>query len=62
MQILHDKTYYESRKPELDLGACNNFVRFIWNHEKKSFLGRNLREWGEKAITQDFSKCSNFLN
>lgn len=50
MLILHDKAYYESRKPELDLGVFKNFLRFTWNREKKSFFGRNLQEWGKKEI------------
>jgi len=44
--ILHDEAYYKSRVPETDLGPLENFVRFIWNPERKTVLGRTGKEWG----------------
>lgn len=54
MLILHSDSYYESRKPELDLGACKNCLRFMWNNEKKSFLGRTSKEWGNNLNLHSF--------
>ncbi|KAH0954393.1 hypothetical protein HN011_008595 [Eciton burchellii] len=44
--ILHDEAYYKSRVPEPDLGPLENFVRFIWNPDRKTVLGRTGKEWG----------------
>ncbi|KAL0131407.1 hypothetical protein PUN28_002738 [Cardiocondyla obscurior] len=45
MVFLHDEEYYQSRIPETDLGAFRNFLRFVWNSDKKHFLGRTGKEW-----------------
>ncbi|XP_046597506.1 sodium/potassium-transporting ATPase subunit beta-2-like [Neodiprion lecontei] len=45
MLILHDDNYYESRKPQPDLGPVKNFKRFIWNPENKSVLDRTCKSW-----------------
>ncbi|XP_029172766.1 sodium/potassium-transporting ATPase subunit beta-1-like [Nylanderia fulva] len=45
MAILHDEEYYRSRIPEPDLGALRNFVRFVWNPDRKQVLGRTGKEW-----------------
>lgn len=46
MVILHDEDYYVSRIPQPDLGPLRNFLRFIWDQERKAFLGRTAKEWG----------------
>ncbi|XP_043686991.1 sodium/potassium-transporting ATPase subunit beta-2-like isoform X7 [Vespula pensylvanica] len=46
MFILHDETYYEKRKPQPDLGPIKNFLKFIWNNEKKTLFDRTAKEWG----------------
>lgn len=46
--IIHDSTYYESRRPIASLGVVNNFRRFIWDSENHTFLNRTSKEWGEK--------------
>ncbi|KAM0727193.1 Sodium/potassium-transporting ATPase subunit beta-1 [Formica fusca] len=45
MVILHDEEYYRSRIPEPDLGAFRNFLRFVWNPERRQILGRTGKEW-----------------
>ncbi|XP_076656467.1 sodium/potassium-transporting ATPase subunit beta-1-like [Halictus rubicundus] len=45
MVILHDDLYYQSRQPKPDLGAFKNFLRFIWDNDRRAFLGRTAREW-----------------
>nr|XP_031834331.1 sodium/potassium-transporting ATPase subunit beta-1-like [Nomia melanderi] len=50
MVILHDQQYYENRKPQPDLGAFQNFLRFIWNKERKAFLDRTAKEWGQLLL------------
>nr|KAF7433868.1 hypothetical protein H0235_002059 [Vespula pensylvanica] len=50
MFILHDETYYEKRKPQPDLGPIKNFLKFIWNNEKKTLFDRTAKEWGEVTI------------
>ncbi|XP_011701759.1 PREDICTED: sodium/potassium-transporting ATPase subunit beta-3-like isoform X4 [Wasmannia auropunctata] len=46
MVILHDEEYYRSRMPEPDLGALRNFLRLVWNPDRKQLLGRTGKEWG----------------
>ncbi|KAG7208847.1 hypothetical protein KM043_015032 [Ampulex compressa] len=50
MIILHDEAYYNSRKPQPDLGPLKNFLRFLWNGEKKTFLERTAKEWGQLGM------------
>ncbi|XP_043258550.1 sodium/potassium-transporting ATPase subunit beta-like [Colletes gigas] len=50
MVILHDDQYYESRKPRPDLGLLGNFSRFVWDNERKAFLDRTAKEWGQLGI------------
>ncbi|KAK2575883.1 hypothetical protein KPH14_007253 [Odynerus spinipes] len=50
MIILHDDAYYESRRPQPDLGPYKNFLRFIWNGERKTLFDRTAKEWGQVAI------------
>ncbi|XP_020297868.1 sodium/potassium-transporting ATPase subunit beta-1-like [Pseudomyrmex gracilis] len=50
MVILHDEEYYESRKPEPDLGPVRNFLRFVWNPQRRTLLGRKGKEWVELGI------------
>ncbi|XP_054007415.1 sodium/potassium-transporting ATPase subunit beta-1-like [Hylaeus anthracinus] len=50
MVILHDHDYYESRKPRPDLGPLKNFLRFVWDKERKTFLDRTAKEWGQLGI------------
>ncbi|XP_076280678.1 sodium/potassium-transporting ATPase subunit beta-like [Lasioglossum baleicum] len=50
MAILHDDLYYESRQPRPDLGPFKNFLRFIWNNERKAFLDRTAKEWVQLII------------
>ncbi|RLU20858.1 hypothetical protein DMN91_007472 [Ooceraea biroi] len=45
MDILHDEEYYRSRIPEPDLGPVQNFMRFVWNPDRKTVLGRTAQEW-----------------
>ncbi|XP_071635761.1 sodium/potassium-transporting ATPase subunit beta-1-like [Temnothorax longispinosus] len=45
MVIPHDDEYYQNRIPEPDLGALQNFLRFVWNPERKQLLGRSGKEW-----------------
>lgn len=54
MVILHDAEYYRSRKPEPDLGALRNFMRFVWNPKKKQLFGRSGKEWGNCYKTYFF--------
>ncbi|XP_032663188.1 sodium/potassium-transporting ATPase subunit beta-1-like [Odontomachus brunneus] len=46
MVIMHDEEYYRSRVPEPDLGPLRNFMRFIWNPDARTLLGRTGKEWG----------------
>lgn len=46
MVILHDENYYESRKPRPNLGPFRNFLRLVWDNERKAFLDRTAIEWG----------------
>jgi len=46
MVILHDDEYYRNRIPEPDLGAFRNFLRFVWNPDRRQLLGRSGKEWG----------------
>lgn len=46
MVILHDEAYYKSRIPQPDLGPFRNFLRFLWDKERKAFLDRTAKEWG----------------
>ncbi|XP_076674471.1 sodium/potassium-transporting ATPase subunit beta-1-like isoform X2 [Andrena cerasifolii] len=48
--ILHDEAYYASRIPRPDLGPIRNFMRFIWDNERKALLDRTAREWGQLGI------------
>lgn len=57
MVILHDDAYYESRKPQPDLGTLGNFMRFIWDKERKAFLDRTAKEWGNAILLH----VTNFL-
>ncbi|XP_043784138.1 uncharacterized protein LOC122710371 isoform X2 [Apis laboriosa] len=50
MVILHDEAYYESRIPQPDLGPFRNFLRFLWDREKKAFLDRTAKEWGQLGL------------
>ncbi|XP_076233324.1 sodium/potassium-transporting ATPase subunit beta-1-like [Calliopsis andreniformis] len=50
MVILHDDAYYESRKPQPDLGPLRNFLRFIWDNDRKAFLDKTAKEWGQLGI------------
>ncbi|KMQ90495.1 sodium potassium-transporting atpase subunit beta-1 [Lasius niger] len=45
MAILHDEEYYRNRIPEPDLGALQNFLRFVWNPDRRQVLGRSGKEW-----------------
>lgn len=45
MIIAHDEEYYRRRVPEPDLGPLRNFLRFVWNGETKTLLGRSGTEW-----------------
>lgn len=50
MVILHDEEYYRSRVPQPDLGPLKNFLRFVWNKERKTLFDRTAREWGNFNI------------
>ncbi|XP_076302143.1 sodium/potassium-transporting ATPase subunit beta-1-like [Lasioglossum baleicum] len=50
MVILHDEEYYRSRIPRPDLGPFGNFLRFIWDKERKAFLDRTAKEWGQLGV------------
>ncbi|XP_048511001.1 sodium/potassium-transporting ATPase subunit beta-2-like [Athalia rosae] len=50
MLILHDEAYYERRKPQPDLGAVDNFKRFVWNPNKRSFLDKTLEGWAQTGL------------
>lgn len=50
MIILHDEIYYKKRRPQPDLGPVKNFLRFIWNDEKRTFFDRTAKEWGKNII------------
>ncbi|XP_076384778.1 sodium/potassium-transporting ATPase subunit beta-1-like [Megalopta genalis] len=50
MVILHDDRYYESRIPAPDLGTFKNFLRFIWNKDRKAFLDRTAKEWVQLIV------------
>ncbi|XP_076160341.1 sodium/potassium-transporting ATPase subunit beta-1-like [Ptiloglossa arizonensis] len=50
MVILHDENYYESRKPRPNLGPFRNFLRLVWDNERKAFLDRTAIEWGQLGI------------
>lgn len=51
MVILHDEAYYKSRIPQPDLGPFRNFLRFLWDRERKAFLDRTAKEWGNVLMT-----------
>lgn len=51
MVILHDEEYYRSRIPRPDLGPLRNFLRFVWDHDRKAFLDRTAKEWGITVCT-----------
>ena len=44
---MHDDAYYQSRMPVRDLGPLKNFARFIWDAERRAFLDRTAKDWGE---------------
>ncbi|OXU23803.1 hypothetical protein TSAR_004511 [Trichomalopsis sarcophagae] len=48
--IKHDEEYYRQRKPQPDLGAINNFKRFLWHPERRAFLDRTAQEWGSVGL------------
>ncbi|XP_017795216.1 PREDICTED: sodium/potassium-transporting ATPase subunit beta-like [Habropoda laboriosa] len=50
MIILHDDEYYRIRRPPPDLGPLRNFLRFIWDKDRKAFLDRTAAEWGQLGI------------
>ncbi|XP_043275715.1 sodium/potassium-transporting ATPase subunit beta-1-like [Venturia canescens] len=43
--IMHDEAYYRSRVPIKDLGPWKNFLRFIWDGERRAFLDRTAKDW-----------------
>lgn len=59
MVILHDEEYYKSRIPQPDLGPLRNFLRFIWDNNRKAFLDRTAKEWGN--VINNSNKHSNFI-
>lgn len=59
--ILHDEAYYASRIPRPDLGPIRNFMRFIWDNERKAFFDRTAREWGNINGDIRYSFFSIFL-
>ncbi|CAL7947189.1 unnamed protein product [Xylocopa violacea] len=50
MVILHDEEYYKARVPQPDLGPLRNILRFIWDKDRKAFLDRTAKEWGQLGI------------
>ncbi|KAK1133550.1 hypothetical protein K0M31_011354 [Melipona bicolor] len=58
MVILHDEEYYRSRIPRPDLGPLRNFLRFVWDHDRKAFLDRTAKEWGQLGM---FYLCFFFI-
>ncbi|KAK9303753.1 hypothetical protein QLX08_004633 [Tetragonisca angustula] len=58
MVILHDEEYYRSRIPRPDLGPLRNFLRFVWDHDRKAFLDRTVKEWGQLGM---FYLCFFFI-
>ncbi|XP_034936761.1 sodium/potassium-transporting ATPase subunit beta-1-like [Chelonus insularis] len=48
--IIHDEEYYENRRPVKDLGAIRNFLRFIWDGEKRAFLDRTAKDWATVGL------------
>ncbi|CAD1473837.1 unnamed protein product, partial [Heterotrigona itama] len=58
MVILHDEEYYQSRIPQPDLGPLRNFLRFVWDNERKAFLDRTAKEWGQLGM---FYLCFFFI-
>lgn len=62
MVILHDEEYYKSRIPQPDLGPLRNFLRFIWDNNRKAFLDRTAKEWGNhNNIINNSNKHSSFI-
>lgn len=59
MVILHDEEYYKSRIPQPDLGPLRNFLRFIWDNNRKAFLDRTAKEWGN--VINNSNKHSSFI-
>lgn len=59
MVILHDEEYYKSRIPQPDLGPLRNFLRFIWDNNRKAFLDRTAKEWGN--VMNNSNKHSIFI-
>ena len=55
--ILHDDEYYRSRIPEPDLGALKNFMRFVWNPDRRTLLGRSGKEWGNCFKISQYTNC-----
>lgn len=45
--IKNGEEYYRQRKPQPDLGAINNFKRFLWDPDRRAFLDRTAQEWGK---------------
>lgn len=62
MVILHDEAYYKSRIPQPDLGPFRNFLRFLWDKERKAFLDRTAKEWGNVCYYTLKEKFKNIQN
>lgn len=48
--LKHDEKYYRSRKPKPDLGTVENFKKFVWDPERRAFLDKTRREWGNRKF------------